>query len=70
MSQEAWIIDAVRAPRGIGKQGKGSLAAVASSCERAVGGLWSSVDLWGSADFGSGWYPGGDLLENEEPYRY
>lgn len=26
MSQEAWIIDAVRTPRGIGKQGKGSLA--------------------------------------------
>ncbi len=26
MSQEAWIIDAVRTPRGIGKQGKGALA--------------------------------------------
>lgn len=26
MAQEAWIIDAVRTPRGIGKQGKGSLA--------------------------------------------
>ena len=26
MSQEAWIIDAVRTPRGIGKQGKGSLS--------------------------------------------
>ena len=26
MTQEAWIIDAVRTPRGIGKQGKGSLA--------------------------------------------
>jgi acetyl-CoA C-acetyltransferase len=26
MSQDAWIIDAVRTPRGIGKQGKGSLA--------------------------------------------
>ena len=26
MSQEAWIIDACRTPRGIGKQGKGSLA--------------------------------------------
>jgi acetyl-CoA C-acetyltransferase len=26
MSREAWIIDAVRSPRGIGKQGKGALA--------------------------------------------
>ena len=26
MNQEAWIIDAVRTPRGIGKQGKGALA--------------------------------------------
>ncbi len=26
MTQEAWIIDAVRTPRGIGKQGKGALA--------------------------------------------
>ena len=25
-SNEAWIIDAVRSPRGVGKQGKGSLA--------------------------------------------
>lgn len=28
MEREAWIIDAVRSPRGIGKQGKGSLAPI------------------------------------------
>jgi acetyl-CoA C-acetyltransferase len=26
MEREAWILDAVRSPRGIGKKGKGSLA--------------------------------------------
>lgn len=41
MSQEAWIIDAVRTPRGIGKQGKGALAHIhpqrlASTTLRAI----------------------------------
>lgn len=41
MAREAWIIDAVRTPRGIGKQGKGSLAhlhpqRVASATLRAI----------------------------------
>lgn len=41
MAQEAWIIDAVRTPRGIGKQGKGSLAhlhpqRVAATALRAI----------------------------------
>jgi len=40
-NKEAWIIDAVRTPRGIGKQGKGSLAhlhpqRVASAALKAI----------------------------------